>query len=230
MLHWGVSALISEIDTNVMPDWNQNDPDAGDYVKNRPGGYTVTTPEMNIQWDGEIGVRANVNMGEDRIGITTFYVKVSDVVLEKDNLVGASMTSISFGEITEFTLEEDYITVGEGFVKVIDNLIISVQAAGEYDFGNEDKPQIITIPESGTYFIKEVIEEYATYVKSLKTMASTEIVKIPQKYIEGLTDISELTKNVMVNGDESIILKSPTKKFKITVDDSGTILATEVTS
>ena len=29
-------------------DWNQNDPDKKDYVKNRPGGYTKTTPGYDI--------------------------------------------------------------------------------------------------------------------------------------------------------------------------------------
>lgn len=33
------------------PDWNQNDPNAKDYIKNRPGGYVIP-PSVEIAWDG----------------------------------------------------------------------------------------------------------------------------------------------------------------------------------
>ena len=48
-----------------------------------------------------------------------------------------------------------------------------------------------------------------------------------------LNAIKYLLTDYIVNGDKAIILKSSTagstKKFKITVDDSGTLTATEVT-
>ena len=37
---------------SVKPDWNQNDPNAKDYIKNRPGGYVVA-PSFEITWDGD---------------------------------------------------------------------------------------------------------------------------------------------------------------------------------
>ena len=37
---------------SVKPDWNQNDPNAKDYIKNRPGGYAVA-PSVEITWDGD---------------------------------------------------------------------------------------------------------------------------------------------------------------------------------
>ena len=47
-----------------------------------------------------------------------------------------------------------------------------------------------------------------------------------------LNGIKQLLTNYMANGDKAIILTSSsadsTKKFKITVDDSGTISATEI--
>ena len=49
-----------------------------------------------------------------------------------------------------------------------------------------------------------------------------------------LNAIKYLLTNYMANGDKAIILTSSTldstKKFKITVDDSGTLSATEVTA
>ena len=37
---------------NVKPDWNQNDPNAKDYIKNRPGAYVIP-PSVEITWDGD---------------------------------------------------------------------------------------------------------------------------------------------------------------------------------
>ncbi len=35
------------------PDWNQNDPNAKDYINNRPGGYVIP-PSVEITWDGDM--------------------------------------------------------------------------------------------------------------------------------------------------------------------------------
>lgn len=67
------------------PDWNQNDPTARDYVKNRPGGYTVNYPVLNIEWDGVIGDKVTV----DFEGIK--FVKVSDEIPKIEQLVGGTI-------------------------------------------------------------------------------------------------------------------------------------------
>lgn len=64
------------------PDWHQNDQTASDYIKNRPGGYTVNYPALNIEWDGVIGDRVVVNDGEVKL------VKVSDEIPKVEQLVG----------------------------------------------------------------------------------------------------------------------------------------------
>ena len=48
---------------NVIPDWNQNDPQAEDYIKNRPGGYDVP-PIVDISWDGDMTGKEKVQMAE----------------------------------------------------------------------------------------------------------------------------------------------------------------------
>lgn len=58
------------------PDWNQNDPTASDYIKNRPGGYHFTTPTFSIEWDGEIGNKLAIEIGN------SFMCKVSDLIFE----------------------------------------------------------------------------------------------------------------------------------------------------
>ena len=67
------------------PDWNQNDPTARDYIKNRPGGYTVNNPALNIEWDGVIGDRVSVDVN----GMN--YVKISDEIPKVEQLVGGTI-------------------------------------------------------------------------------------------------------------------------------------------
>ena len=67
------------------PDWNQNDPTARDYVKNRPGGYTVNYPALNIEWDGVIGDKVTVDFEGMK------YVKVSDEIPKIEQLVGGTI-------------------------------------------------------------------------------------------------------------------------------------------
>ena len=64
------------------PDWHQNDSTASDYIKNRPGGYTVNYPALNIEWDGVIGDRVSVDF-DGRM-----FVKVSDEIPKAEQLVG----------------------------------------------------------------------------------------------------------------------------------------------
>lgn len=54
------------------PDWNQNDPNAKDYIKNRPGGYVVA-PSLEITWDGDTTGKETVDAGN---GFT--LVKIAD--------------------------------------------------------------------------------------------------------------------------------------------------------
>ena len=67
------------------PDWHQNDSTASDYIKNRPGGYTVNYPALNIEWDGMIGDRVSV----DAAGMK--FVKVSDEIPKAEQLDGGAV-------------------------------------------------------------------------------------------------------------------------------------------
>ena len=68
-------------------DWLQNDQTASDYIKNRPGGYTVNYPALNIEWDGVIGDKVTVDIENMK------YVKVSDEIPKIEQLVGAIVTA-----------------------------------------------------------------------------------------------------------------------------------------
>lgn len=68
------------------PDWSQNDEAASDYIKNRPGGYIVNYPELNIEWDGVIGDRVSVDIDNMK------FVKVSDEIPKVEQLVGGTLS------------------------------------------------------------------------------------------------------------------------------------------
>lgn len=88
-----IRKLAEKLDTDgagsspVHPDWSQNDEAASDYIKNRPGGYTVNYPALNIEWDGVIGDRVSVDV--DRMK----FVKVSDEIPNAEQLVGGTVSA-----------------------------------------------------------------------------------------------------------------------------------------
>ena len=57
---------------SVKPDWNQNDPNAKDYIKNRPGAYVIP-PSVEITWDGDTTGKETIDLGR---GFT--MVKIAD--------------------------------------------------------------------------------------------------------------------------------------------------------
>ena len=67
------------------PDWHQNNPTASDYIKNRPGGYTVNYPALNIEWDGVIGDKVTVDIDGAKL------VKVSDEIPKIEQLAGGTI-------------------------------------------------------------------------------------------------------------------------------------------
>ena len=86
------------------PDWNQSDEAASDYIKNRPGGYTVNYPALNIEWDGVIGDRVVVDV--DKIKL----VKVSDEIPKAEQLVGG-IVSVKQGDMSNaISITDDLIS------------------------------------------------------------------------------------------------------------------------
>ena len=91
------------------PDWSQNDEAASDYIKNRPGGYTVNYPALNIEWHGVIGDRVVVDAGEMK------FVKVSDEIPKAEQLVGG-IVSVKQGDMSDaISITDDLISnYGDG--------------------------------------------------------------------------------------------------------------------
>lgn len=152
-------------------DWNQNDETAADYVKNRPGGYTKTTPGYEITWDGVVGDKVVVDGGEMQ------WVKVSDRVFTVEELIGATMV---FGD-TSLIVRNDTIISQNGIITNEGFLVCSAPTTIEG----------ITIPEAGTYFAK-MGEEFTS---SLSKPDSTTTIKIPAELttVVGGYDAAERT-------------------------------------
>lgn len=140
----------------VQADWNQNDTTAKDYIKNRIGGYTKTTPGYEITWDGVIGDKIVV----DSAGMQ--FVKVSDRVFTAEELIGA--TAVGSGQ--SFTINNDDILSQNGVMEVGQDIFVCTTPTTIYN---------ITIPETGTYFAKTE----NGFISSLSKPDSTTTVKIP---------------------------------------------------
>ena len=152
-------------------DWNQNDESAADYVKNRPGGYTKTTPEYEITWDGVVGDKVMVDAGEIQL------VKVSDRVFTVEELIGAT---VIFGD-RSLIVSNDNINSQNG--TIINQGFFVCSAPTTIDG--------ITIPEAGTYFAKEG----EVFTSSLSKPDSTTTIKIPAELttVVGGYDAAERT-------------------------------------
>lgn len=97
------------------PDWSQNDEAASDYIKNRPGGYTVNYPALNIEWDGVIGDRVSVDVGEGK------FVKVSDEIPKAEQLVGGALSFKQDDMSDTISITDDLISnYGDSIYGVMD--------------------------------------------------------------------------------------------------------------
>ena len=97
------------------PDYNQNNPTASDYIKNRPGGYTVNYPALNIEWDGVIGDRVSVDVNGAK------FVKVSDEIPKIEQLFGATLTDKIYDEYDTLNLDDkDIYDFGNGIYGTMD--------------------------------------------------------------------------------------------------------------
>lgn len=184
------------------PDWNQNDETASDYIKNRP---FYGKPFVSVQAQMLDGV----------------LYKVSDSVPTGDHSVGASCIVVYGlgGEKRKSDVAistDDYYFVSDGsvFVALKDNVTVT-------EFG-------LTFPEKGTYFISDV--KTLVFVSGFALGSDAD----PEITWDGSTEEIKTLDEKFLPPVSGLIVKSSTansnKTFKITVDDSGTISATEVTA
>lgn len=176
----------------------------------------VTDGTGTAKWEDRLAYDDSRLAVDDRLG--SQYVKVADEIPSWASIDSPIKVWASNGE--NLTVEpEDYLDFGNG----------SFSATGFAFFITTDNFEIhgVVFPEKGVY-----------------------ITKFPDYYVSGIASADSDTPEITWDGDigeiktidpkyipselNELILPSSTsgssKKFKITVDDSGTISATEVTS
>ena len=159
------------------PDWSQNDEAASDYIKNRPGGYTVNYPALNIEWDGVIGDRVVVDLYGSK------FVKVSDEIPKAEQLVGGTLSFKEGDTSNTISITDDRINnLGDGACSFGDEGV-SVNKAPA-NFVDPDTGAVAAVfPETGVYFMYDSYDGNDMYTSSLTLPAKSVIVPIPDKYI-----------------------------------------------
>ena len=205
-------------------DWNQNDETAVDYVKNRPGGYDIkelvtVTDETATSGQLLTNYTAVNNFFRKRSGetvVVTFDGTPYQCAIIDDGSGGYHVGDPNFVEYPFYI--RSFIRVGSN---PYDPVYLYTAIAGE------------------SHTVK--IEGYATtpvvfdrkYIPDLKTLFGS-VPALKGKFLVVNSDgYPEWTYFKDVPVDYAVIKSSTSdssKKFKITVDDTGTIKATEVTN
>lgn len=154
------------------PDYNQNNPTASDYIKNRPGGYTVNYPALNIEWDGVIGDRVSVDFAGMKL------VKVSDEILKVEQLVGGIQTLKTGNKPDTTTIDDMQINYYSDSTYGTESIIV-VNKAPTNLVDPSTGDVVAVFPETGVYFLYVSQGETTRYVSSLSLPAKSEIVPIP---------------------------------------------------
>lgn len=162
-------------------DYNQNDPDAVDYIKNRPGAYDKFVEPVNITWDGNTEGKTSVALDNN---IALYYVSSDIPTVER--LVGGQITIVD-GTTIVLTYEDLYFE--DGIISIGDLCAIVLQ---------ECTYKGIEFPLAGTYFIKGCNDEkkQCVYVTSLTSSGGNVRIKIPEKYLDVVT--KEEVNNVQI--------------------------------
>lgn len=168
-----LEAKVANAQETTKPDYSQNDEAQPDYIKHRPGGYDVVTPGVTIQWDGVIGDRTVLTIVNDDIFRD---VKISDVVLVKEMLIGATADGAE--------VQEGYITDGDGYVSLAmgSKQILSFSKTGSVEVNGFEH----RVTETGTYAYVPSMDPVPSnlYIAELVTANVVKPVQIPAKYLD----------------------------------------------
>ena len=160
---------------------------------------------------------------EDGEGFVLYFYKVSDEILTVDQIIGATITQVQQGVTRQTVITDENISEQEFGYFLLGVLIATKQGTFNTQDGN------MSIPEPGIYFMSAGNSEISTFVSSFSNIT---VHPFDDKYIPNtIARKAELDSRIT---EKEVILASSTtdstKKFRITVDDTGTIKATEVTN
>lgn len=175
--------------------------------------YSDTEASRTITWDGDITDKDSFSF----VFSTDIYYKVSELLFDANNVVSVSCTGTF--------QSESYSTDG---VRIIDGVIVA-NSSGEHKIyldEAETTSVTITVPSAGIYFYKT-----ADYLYVNSAVITYKARSIPSDVVGVVRTINGEAPDI--DGNVDIIISSSTegstKKFKLTVDDSGTLTTTELT-
>lgn len=151
------------------------------------------------------------------------WYKVSDKILTLDQVIGSMMTLVQNGETRQFVITDNmYVETVFGYT-IVEASVLIVAKTGDFNIDGTN----MQIPESGVYFINAANGSKTAYISSLSNLIAH---PFDDKYIpDSIARKAELDSRIT---EKEVILASSTtdstKKFKITVNDSGTLTATEI--
>lgn len=133
--------------TSIQSDWNQNDTTANDYIKNRP--FFATGGVQNITWDGDT---------TNKTAYGDVYYYVSDLICDKNDFIGAIITTNSNTETITIATAEELNTTNDG--QATKNLLSFHRLNGNneasyvlYCLKDNTVYNNITFSKSGIYFL-----------------------------------------------------------------------------
>lgn len=208
---------------SATPDWKQNDPTAADYIKGRLGGFEIPLPQeaKTYTWDGVITGKEKVVLMADEAREFGFC-KISDDVLYTYQLVGASATAV----LEDGGVQEQVLGFNGSLMCAAGMLSISELCIVAYD----DIEFVDVTLTRGIWMYYGVVtgsEQSAMYISNLQTVALAE----DSAYSTQPIPSSALSPFFSYDYRELYLTSSDSaKRFKITVDDTGTITAAEITT
>ena len=177
--------------------------------------YVVTDGEGGVKWEDRLAYDDSKVVVDTGRGVQC--VKVADEIPSWASIDSPIKVWFSSG-ISETVIPERYTDFGNGSFTILGNVIII--ATDNFEFNS------VVFPEKGVYFRKS--PDY--YVSGIASADSD----TPEITWDGnIETIKTIDPKYIPSELNEIILPSSTsgssKKFKITVNDTGTISATEVT-
>ena len=189
----------------VQSDWTQNDRNARDYIRNRPGGYDIGE-DSSFEWNG-----SDVLGGFFYVSSNIWLVKVSDLVLSKSEFENRVLYMNSDPSVP---MQNGDIYEGDGYFQDAANGVVVATKENATPYG-----PTATLTTPGIYFVCRSYNDVKAYVCRM-VISNVKKVKIPYDYLDVDTYLStKLPSPATAQPGQIVKVKA--------VDESGKITETE---
>lgn len=181
--------------------------------------YVYYNGEPDYSFDHSTGTPITTLPGSGTINNTTYkFAKINEEVIPASYFMNAEITKKNYStgatSAGSVSSEDKFVYSNRGGAVIIDNRVMLVETPGNHVFTYGSSRLTVNNCTAGMYFV----------ISTFTYGSTTSVEKTNAVY---------LAKHALENNAPILIMpsstKSSSKKFKITVDDSGTISATEVT-